>query len=187
MLDYLNPFSDNFILKDVFSFFGTLLDYLNPFSENFIFKQIFTFIGNFFSDMWDFFYHFFVPTDEQWKELEGDYASIGDTIKNHIPFVGLLSEELKKAQDTVEKTDFLIITVPSFSYQGSGGIGVSTDEQKVINVGQAYEPYRAYIRGFLFLIVVGLAVVYLIRYILNYGSIGSVGSINSGNGKGGDN
>lgn len=186
MLDFLNPFSNNFILKGLLSSIGSILDYLNPFSEKFIFKGIFDFIGNFFTDLGNFLYHLFLPTDEQWEEITEDYTDIVDTLQRHIPFVSLFSEELKKAQETVEKTDFLVITVPSFSYQGSGGIGVTTGEQKVINVGQAYEPYRAYIRGFLFLVVVGLAFVYLIKYILNYGDVGSVVGSVVKSGKGGD-
>ncbi len=132
-------------------------------------KAGFEVLTNFFSYAWDFFIHIFVPTDEQWSDIQEDYTKMGDTLQAHIPFVGLFSEELKKAQDTVENTDFLVINIPSFSYQGSGGIGVTTGEQKVINVGQAYEPYRAYIRGGLFLIVVGLAFVYIIKYVLNFG------------------
>lgn len=70
--------------------------------------------------------------------------------------------------------------MPSFSYSGSGGIGVTTSEQKVINVGEVYEPYRAYVRGGLLLIVVGLAFVYIIRYILNYGSTQGGSNVISG-------
>ena len=102
-----------------------------------------------------------------------------------MPFISLFSYELRKAQQTVEKTDFLVITIPSFSYSGSGGIGVTTEEQRVINVGQAYEPYRAYIRSFLFLLVVGLGCVYLVKYILNYGDVSSVVSGIVKNSKGG--
>jgi len=147
--------------------------------------DIFSWLGNFFVSLWNFFINIFVPTDEQWAEIKEEQGKMGDTIKSHIPFVGLFSEELKKAQETVEKTDFLVITIPSFSYQGSGGISVNTNEQKVINVGRAYEPYRAYIRGFLLLVVVGLAFVYVIKYILNYGVVGSSKDIDTGDGKGG--
>jgi len=139
-------------------------------------------MGNFFVELLDFFKHLFIPTDEQWADIQNDYSSMGETVKSHLPFVGLFSEELQKAQDTVEKTDFLVITMPSFSYQGSGGIGVTTEEQKVINVGEAYEPYRAYIRGALFLIVVGLACVYLVKYILRYGDIQISGALKSDGG-----
>ena len=44
VLSYINPLSDNFILKDIIGFFITLLDYLNPFSDNFILLKL-----------WDFF------------------------------------------------------------------------------------------------------------------------------------
>ena len=125
----------------------------------------------------DFFLSLFVPSDEQWSYIQADYTSMGDTINSHIPFIGLFSDELKKAQQTVEKTDFLVITIPSFNYTGSGGIGINTQEQKVINVGQAYEPYRAYIRGSLLLVVVGMAFVFIMKYVLNIGGSQSIHNI----------
>ena len=144
--------------------------------------DIFNWLGSFFTSLWDFFIHLFIPTDEQWGDIQHDYEQIGDTVQAYIPFVGLFSEELKKAQETVAKTDFLVITMPSFNYSGSGGIGVNTDEQKVINVGQVYEPYRAYVRGGLLMIVVGLAFVYLIKYVLRYGDVHSGQNIHTDGG-----
>lgn len=126
------------------------------------------FLGDFFVMLGQFLIDIVVPTSSQWADIQNDYVQMGNAINSHIPFVGLFSEELKKAQETVAKTDFLVITVPSFSFS-SGGVGVSTSEQKVINVGQAYEPYRAYIRGFLLLIVVGLAFVFIVKYVLGLG------------------
>ena len=35
ILDYLNPFSDNFILSKVIDFLGKLVSFINPFSDNF--------------------------------------------------------------------------------------------------------------------------------------------------------
>ena len=186
LFDYLNPFSENFILKKIISGIFTILDYLNPFSENFILKTLFTWIGNFFNDMWDLIYHIFVPTDEQWEDIGNDYKQMGDTVKSHVPFVGLFSDELKKAQATVEKTDPLVIRIPTFNYSGSGGIGINTGT-KEINLTQVYEPYRAYVRGFLLLVVVALAFVYIIKYVLNYGvTSGTNSGVDTGNGKGGD-
>ena len=46
MFDYLNPFSDNFILKGVLDFLGSIFNYLNPFSEDFILKGVLDFLGN---------------------------------------------------------------------------------------------------------------------------------------------
>ncbi|WP_312700567.1 hypothetical protein [Sedimentibacter sp.] len=44
LLDYLNPYSNNFILKPIINLFNTLITYLNPFSENFILKPIIEFL-----------------------------------------------------------------------------------------------------------------------------------------------
>lgn len=146
--------------------------------------SVFEWLGNFFVNLLEFVYHIFIPTDSQWSELASDYSQMGETVKSHLPFVGLFSEELKKAQASVEKTDPLIIRIPGYNYSGSGGIGVSTNT-KEINLTQVYEPYRAYIRGFLLLIVVALAFVYIIKYVLNYGQVSAGQNIDTGSGKGG--
>ena len=186
LFDVLNPFSENFFLKQLFLWIGTILNYLNPFSEDFFLKDFFEWFGNFFSALWEFVYHIFIPTDEQWDEITNDYNQMGETLKNHVPFISLFSEELKKAQATVEKTDPLIIRIPSFSYSGSGGIGVDTGVRE-INLTSLYEPYRAYIRGFLLLVVVALAFVYLIKYVLNYGVTSAGQNIDTGDRGGGNN
>lgn len=46
ILDRLNPFSDNFILKDVLSFLGNILSYINPFSDNFILNDVLGFLSD---------------------------------------------------------------------------------------------------------------------------------------------
>lgn len=150
------------------NFLSIVVDYLNPFSDNYILKEPLEWLGNFFSNLLDFVIHIFIPTEEHWSDITEDYSDMGSAISEHIPFVSLFSEELEKAQETVEQTNPLIVRIPSFSYSGSGCIGVTTDT-KEINLSEFYEPYRVYIRGFLFLIVVGLAFVYIIKYVLNYG------------------
>lgn len=45
-MDYLNPFSENFILLKLWDFLGSILDYLNPFSENFILLKLWDFLIN---------------------------------------------------------------------------------------------------------------------------------------------
>ena len=61
----------------------------------------------------------------------------------------------------------LVITIPEFSFEG-GGIVAKSDKQKVINVRDKYEPYRAYVRNLLFFIVIACAFVLIIKNILNY-------------------
>lgn len=46
ILGYINPFSEDFILKGVLDFLGSILSYINPFSENFILKDVLSFLGS---------------------------------------------------------------------------------------------------------------------------------------------
>lgn len=62
VLDYLNPFSENFILKGVLDFLGNILSYINPFSENFWAYKLIELLG-------DFFKLLFVPSDNNFEEL----------------------------------------------------------------------------------------------------------------------
>lgn len=62
IFDRLNPFSDNFILKDVLSFLGNLVSYVNPFSENFLGKKLIELISDLFEDL-------FIPTGNQFEEF----------------------------------------------------------------------------------------------------------------------
>ena len=88
---------------------------------------------------------------------------------------GLFSDELNKAKESVDSEDFLSITIPSYSFN-LGAIHFETQERNFVNVRDAYEPYRSYVRGFLVLIVYGMAIVYLVKYFANYGAIQTVHS-----------
>lgn len=46
LLKYINPMSDDFLLKGVISNIGSILEYINPFSDNFILKNIISGIAN---------------------------------------------------------------------------------------------------------------------------------------------
>lgn len=46
VLNFLNPTSNSFILKGVIGSLGNMLDYINPFSENFILKNVINFLGD---------------------------------------------------------------------------------------------------------------------------------------------
>ena len=83
IIDYLNPFSENFILKGVLNFLGNILSYLNPFSENFILKTLFEWIGNFFTSLWDFFIRLFVPEDDYFSNKINDMKN---KISQKIPY-----------------------------------------------------------------------------------------------------
>lgn len=142
-------------------------------------KNISSFVGDFFTNLLEFFKNIFVPSDEQWQEITNTQASIGDTVKAHLPFVTLFNSEYKKAQETVSQTDFLVITIPEFSFSG-GGISTSSESQKVINVRDKYEPYRSYVRNLLFFIVIACAFVFVIKHVLKFQGVFDGGNNDKG-------
>lgn len=89
VLNYLNPFSENFILKGVLDFLGNILSYINPFSDNFILKGVLEFLGNLvsyvnpFSENFlgrklielfsDLFKTLFIPKQDQFTEINNKF------------------------------------------------------------------------------------------------------------------
>lgn len=167
--DVGNWFSD--LGNSIGKFFSDLWDNLSK-SLGDIFKtikDIFSWIGNFFSSLLEFVYHIFIPTDSQWESVKEDYRDLGSTFNNHLPFVGLFSDELEKAKQVVYNEDFLNIKFDSWSFD-LGVVKYSTPDIQFDKVVKAYEPYRMTVRSFLALIVYALVVVYIIKYVLRYGT-----------------
>lgn len=180
---YLNPFNENFFGYKIIS---GIVEGLGKFfvgdgtEENTgvlgFLKGIFTGIGSileffvdFFDNLLSFFIHIFVPTDEQWEIISQSYLDLGDTIKSKLPFVSTFQTSLENAQNQVfSNNDFLNIKMPSFSFYGG-----QTSEQQVVNVRDAYEPYRIKIRSLLSLIVYGCGFVYCVKTVLNYNATAS--------------
>lgn len=177
---YLNPFSEEFfgykiingIIEGFTIFFvgdGTeeskgILGFLKSIFEGI--GNLVDFVLNFFTNLLDFFIHIFVPTDEQWEEIKDSYNDLMITIEGHIPFVSFIKSTFSNMQNTViNPHDFLLIEMPSFSFFGG-----QTEKVQYVNVRDAYEPYRIEIRSWLTLVVYGLAFVYIVKHILNYGS-----------------
>lgn len=59
-ISWFNPFSDNFILKNIINFLGSILNYLNPFSEDFILLKLWNFLVEIISYINPFSENFFV-------------------------------------------------------------------------------------------------------------------------------
>lgn len=141
--EHLNPFGDNFILKDVLSFFGNIVSYLNPFGEDFILKDVVTFIGNILSYINPFsenffgykiiemftslFRYLFIPTEDHFTGLK-------NTINSKFPFVGQVSE-LVRNLFSFKRTRGIEVP-PSFSITY---YGVTTE---IINF-EVFSKYRA--------------------------------------------
>lgn len=136
--------------------------------------NIFSWLGDFFSSLADFFVHIFVPTESQWQDIKNSYSVLKINIQNKVPFVNDFIVSLDSAKNNVSNEQFLKISMPSFNYNG-GAIGVNVNEQNVVNIAEKYEPYRLTVRNSLFLIVVGLAIVFIIKFILNYNNNSNIG------------
>lgn len=166
------------VVKGIGDFFNSLGSLIGKGFENVVnfikdtisaIGNIFSWLGSFFSELFNFFYHIFVPTDEQWNSIKQDYKDLGDTFGNHIPFFGFFSGELEKAKEIVYNEDFLNIKFDSWNFN-LGIVHFSTPEIQFTGVLKAYEPYRMTIRSALTLIVYGLVVVYIIKYVIRYGN-----------------
>lgn len=59
-INWFNPFSDNFILKSVINFLSNILNYLNPFSDDFILLKLWNFLIEIISYLNPFSENFFV-------------------------------------------------------------------------------------------------------------------------------
>ena len=102
IFSYLNPSSDNFILKRVISFLTNIVDFINPFSQNFFGKRIVDFIAELLKDM-------FIPDEDIFGNLRYDF-------ENKFQFTTQISNLFKTLLNDFNYGD----NVPSFSitYEG---------------------------------------------------------------------
>ena len=165
-------------IANIWTNFKKLLEYLNPFSKNFFLRLA------------------FVMTEEQEAVLENNKNEIQEKLDTKFPIVTNFKNDLQNAIDkqnnfrtSLQKgietnSNPLNIEIPEYNYS-NGTITVKTENTDLMNILIAYEPYRETVRNGLELIVYGLALVYIIKFLLNYGVTDTVGFI-SHNGKGGD-
>lgn len=146
------------------------------------------FFSNFFTNLGDmlngFFTGLFVPTEEFMQSHSEASRGFSTALENKFGVVSYFKQELEKAQSYTSSNDFLNINIPAWSLD-LGIIEFSTEGRNLVDVKNAYEPYRIGVRGGILLIIYGLGAVYLIKYFLNYGVTGIAGSVKTGN-KGGD-
>lgn len=138
ILDWLNPTSDNFILKKILDFFIELLSYLNPFSDKFILKILFDWIS-------DLLHKIFVPDTEKLK-------SQFDLMLEHI------SSKLGLSFDTLNELKNSLTELPASDIEENYNIyGVGTLKLKFLDttyLAQGVERFRPVIRGFVVLLLV---------------------------------
>ena len=136
ILNYLNPFSDKFILKEVLSFFGNLLSYINPFSDNFIGYKIIELLGNLLESL-------FVPKQESINGLV-------DTVKSKFGFIDSISSYISSLKDIFSG----VSSVPSYSVHVEGTKYTSAQDVTVLDLSWL-SPYKKYtdpiITGFVYI------------------------------------
>lgn len=171
MLDYLNPFSEKFILKTIFEGLANILSYLNPFSENFFGHKLIELLK-------DALQWLFVPSEER-------VTALYNTINNKFSFITTIrtaGDSLKNSIENTGNAPKLKIRTFKTKY---------TDEQEQIVLDFSwYAPYKAYgdaiMTGFVycfFLWRLFISVPNIIRG--NAGVINDIDSIKiSNNGKG---
>lgn len=128
ILSYLNPLSENFILKD-------LLDWLNPFSENFFVYKLIELLG----DLLEFL---FVPSEDVINGLV-------DSVKSKFSFIDTIKSSVSDVEDILvgaESVPTLKIHVNETEY---------TQEQDLTIINLAwYVPFKKYgdiiITGFIY-------------------------------------
>lgn len=148
-------------------------------------SNIWNWFINFFVELADFLIHIFVPTEEQWQAIQQDYTDLGDTFKNHMPFVTFFSDQVEKVKQEVFNEDFLNIKISGWDFN-LGVIHFKTNDYEFTNVLKAYEPYRMSVRTLLTFVVYAMAMVYIIKYVIKYGSTQGLNTVNSSiNSKGG--
>ena len=167
IVNFFNPLNEDFFVYQIINGIGEFF-FGDGTEENRglfgLIGDILSFLGNFFGNLLDFFVHIFVPDDNQWSILQEKYSSLGDLAISHLPFVATFYDVLDNQDLAVSNSDMLVITMPSFSFFGG-----ETGEKQVINVREAYEPYRQNIRTGLAYIVYGLGIVYIIKYVIGWG------------------
>lgn len=102
ILDYLNPFSENFILLKLWNFLIDIISYINPFSDNFLGKKI----VELFSDLLKFL---FVPENNPFEDLKTKFDE-------KFAFVGQLKELVYKffGFNKVENGDYSLATIEDY-------------------------------------------------------------------------
>ena len=78
LLNWLNPASEDFILKQLWEFLTNIVSYLNPFSENFFGLKLVEFIGDLLKDL-------FIPKEDHFTVLH-------NKLNSKLGFIGQLKE-----------------------------------------------------------------------------------------------
>lgn len=125
MLNYLNPFSEDFILKSVIEFLGNILSYLNPFDDNFLGKKIIELLS-------DLLKALFIPKEDS-------ITNITDSVKSKFAFIDTIKAFVNTFGSDIENTGIS----PTFTL-GLSATKYTAQQDYVILDMSWYAPFKQY-------------------------------------------
>lgn len=146
MLSYINPFSENFILKKVISFLGDILSYLNPFSENFFAYKLIELLGNLLEWL-------FVPSDNYFNSK---FDNLKTSFGNRISYQSYI--DIFENTKNIVADEQISVDINNYSV---GNLNISKAKFIDFSIFDKYKStYYSWVRGFTF--------VFLVLYIINH-------------------
>lgn len=155
LFSWLNPASDDFILKKLWEFFKTLISYINPTSDDFLGKKLI----EMFQDLFQFI---FVPSQER-------IDAITNTVKAKFEFVDSVKTAINSVKDILNNLG----NAPKITLNLKATKYTEAQNAVVFDLSW-YAPYKAYgdlvITGFIYLMFIWRLFVSLPNIINGVGS-----------------
>lgn len=170
-MDWLNPFSDNFILKKLWEFLITIINYLNPFSDVFFGKTLVELLGNLLQWL-------FVPSDDYFSNIQETLLSDLETKLPYQDYIDMFGIILDVSVDGQMED----ISINNYKV---GSLNVNVDNFIDFSfITQYRETWYAWVRGFVFIFLIIYHINQINKFLRGF-SI-SDGSIQQLNKLGGD-
>ena len=146
IINWLNPLSDDFILKRVITFLGNLVDYINPLSNNFFGRKLVELIGNLLTSL-------FIPSNDYFQTK---FNSIKTAFSQRLSYQSYV--DLFESSKNVDPDESISIDMSNYQV---GDNTLSVNNFIDFSVFDTYKPvYYGFIRGFTF--------IFLVIYVINH-------------------
>ena len=156
ILDWLNPFSENFILLKLWNFLATIIDYLNPFSENFFGKKIVSLIG-------DLLKALFIPSDNYFDNVKETLLS---DIQAKIPYQDYINM-FKTILDVGADGQLSDISINNYKV---GDLSISVSNFIDFSYITKYrQTWYAWVRGFVFIFLIIFHINQINKFLRGFG------------------
>lgn len=137
ILNYINPFSENFILKNVINFLSDILSYINPFSQNFFVYKLIELLGNMLKWL-------FVPDD---NFFSSHFGEIKETLQNKLGYQGYI--DIFSSLEDISENGATTVNLKGYKI---GNLNI--DVNKFINFNSILkykDTWYSWVRAFMFI------------------------------------